>query len=103
MSAAKWARAHALQTHQNLVDCHPWSPTLCSGRRSCQDFLRDHKAAANQTHVNILAELLMSAAQWAQAHALILEETADGSQLPIDLQVCDMHTDQLREGLPCHE
>ena len=77
----------------------PWTPagcwSGCTADAPCatpvqvlQDFLRDHQAAADLTHVNILAELFMGANRWAEAHSLILDQGAPhSSKLPIDLEV----------------
>ena len=53
-----------------------------------EDFLRLHEEAADLTHVNILAELLMEGHKWAEAQAAILQarQRAGEQPLPIDLQ-----------------
>ena len=54
-----------------------------------EDFLRLHEDAADLTHVNILAELLMEGQKWAEAQKAILRahHQAADQPLPIDLQV----------------
>lgn len=54
-----------------------------------EDFLRLHEDAADLTHVNILAELLMEGQKWAEAQKAILRahQQAADQPLPIDLQV----------------
>ena len=53
-----------------------------------EDFLRLHEEAADLTHVNILAELLMEGHKWGEAQAAILQahQRAGEQPLPIDLQ-----------------
>lgn len=65
-----------------------------------QNFLDAHKAASDLTHVNILAELLLTAGRYTEAHTLILglEQEQQDADLPIDLQARTLScTAQLRQ------
>ena len=67
-----------------------------------EDFLRLHEEAADLTHVNILAELLMEGHKWAEAQAAILQahKRAGEQTLPIDLQASAGASSPLTMG--CH-
>ena len=60
-----------------------------AARQVLEAFTRLHPGAADLTHVNILAELLMEGQKWQEASATILRahQRAADEPLPIDLQV----------------